>query len=292
MIKMIHYNILLLPITLFLGIASVALSAESMANDKPRPLIITTIKPLAIIAKSAVADAAEVDFLMPSNQSPHHYSLPVSALKRIAQADLVIWIGPTFESRSTKAISALLPDRRLTALGSASQGAEQFVDHDHSHHLATDPHIWLSPAKANALAAKIQQHLGLPEKPVLSNQQWAQLSSELAQVKSETFISHHDAYGHFVEAFGMRPGLSIRDSSGAAQGVKSQYQLRHKVANAGASCVIVEPQYLDKDIAVIAEEFGLPTVMMDLQGTDQPLSHQAYAEFISGLVAQFKACFG
>lgn len=288
MIKKIHYNSIALRFSLCLLLGSAAFLASSGPDAQARPLIVTTIKPLAIIAQSAVAEAADVDYLIPSNQSPHHYSLPVSALKKIAQADLVIWVGPAFETRSAKAMAALDSTKRLTAMTSSGNGA----GHDHHHDLAADPHIWLSPGKANDLAAKIQTQLGLPKKAVLSDAQWTQLTSELALAEGRTYLSHHDAFGHFAAAFGLRAGLTIRDASGAAQGVKSQYLLRQSIASDDASCVLIEPQYLDKDAAVIAAEFDLPSVMIDLQGSDQPLNSHAYADFIAGLVAQFKVCFG
>ncbi|MDB9843886.1 zinc ABC transporter substrate-binding protein, partial [Porticoccaceae bacterium] len=105
MAKKIQYNIsalLLLAIILMVPAVSQA-AGEEKAETKSKnstfiltvakPLIVTTIKPLAIIAKSAVGDAADVTYLLPANQAPHNFSLPVSALNKIAQADLVIWVG-------------------------------------------------------------------------------------------------------------------------------------------------------------------------------------------------------
>ena len=42
---------------------------------------------------------------------------------------------------------------------------------------------------------------------------------------------------------------------------------------------------------VIADEFGLPLIELDLQGMAEPLKGYGYPEFIGNLVAQFKACY-
>ena len=55
--------------------------------------------------------------------------------------------------------------------------------------------------------------------------------------------------------------------------------------------MFVEPQYQDKDAAIIAAEYDLPMVPLDPQGLSQTISDRAYSEFIGTLVAQFKACF-
>ena len=100
-IKKTQYNIF--ACLLLLGVTA---AAEQLQPDA-KLQIVTSIKPLAIIAKSAVGDAAEVQYLMPASQSPHDFTLPVSALRKIADADLVIWIGGGFEVRSGKTMSKL-----------------------------------------------------------------------------------------------------------------------------------------------------------------------------------------
>ncbi|MDC1513785.1 zinc ABC transporter substrate-binding protein, partial [Porticoccaceae bacterium] len=79
-------------------------------------MIITTIKPLAIIAQSAVGDQARVEYLQSAVQSAHEVSLPVSALKKIDQADLIIWIGEMFESRVAKPMALVAQDKRITVM--------------------------------------------------------------------------------------------------------------------------------------------------------------------------------
>jgi zinc transport system substrate-binding protein len=360
--KVIHYNILLKIVT-FLSLLTVqaVLAAPEVAkpfstkpfstkpfSTKPfitKPLIITTIKPLAIIAQSAVGDQARVEYLQSAVQSAHTVSLPVSALKKIDQADLIIWIGEMFESRVAKPMTLLSADKRITVMelpliapadADYKRPADNHSEHSHGHEpsahkeplaykepsaykkpsahkehssnsdqhgLNFDPHVWLNPANANLIAAEIQQRLQLPRKAIISAEQIADLAAELAPLGDKQFLVHHDALDHFTSSFKLQPGLSIRDASGASQGVRSQYRLRQDAIASKASCIFIEPQYADRDAQVIAEELSLPVAVIDIQGLDQSLDQSldqvrdqlrvgdAYASFMQTLAMQFKSCF-
>ena len=304
---MIHHNSLLKMVSLLSLFAAQAVLATAQMD---RPLIITTIKPLAIIAQSAVGDQARVEYLQSAVQSAHALSLPVSALKKIDQADLIIWIGEIFESRVAKPMASVPSDKLITTIelpmtapndvvnpqvAGNLQEADDSGDHSHlSHnhnHLSEDPHIWLNPQNANLIAAEIQRRLNLPLKEIISAEQIANLTAELAPLRDKQFLVHHDALGHFTSTFKLQPGFSIRDASGASQGVRSQYRLRQEAKAAAASCVFVEPQYADRDAKIIADELSLPVALIDIQGLYQALNGNAYASFMQTLASQVKSCF-
>jgi len=329
--KVIHYNNLLKIVSFLSALtAQTVLAAPEIAQpltNNPliqKPLIITTIRPLAIIAQSAVGDQARVEYLQSAVQSAHEVSLPVSALKKIDQADLIIWIGEMFESRVAKPMALVPQDKRITVMqlpliAPQNTGIEQEVGshsghmhtHDESAHsglsahsessahsglsahsaLSADPHVWLNPTNANRIAAEIQQRLNLRVKDIISAEQIATLATELAPLRDRQFLVHHDALDHFTSTFKLQSGLSIRDASGASQGVRSQYRLRQQAIASAASCIFIEPQYADRDARVIAQELSLQVALIDLQGLEQALVGDAYASFIQTLALQFKGCF-
>ena len=297
--KMLQYNNLLRIVSFLSALtAHIAFAAPEIT----KPLIITTIKPLAIIAQSAVGDQARVEFLQSAVQSAHGVSLPVSALKKIDRADLIIWIGEMFEFRVAKPMALLPEERRITVMqlpmiAPEDAGRQQEVGyqsgevHDHGE-FSVDPHVWLNPENANLIAAEIQQRLKLPVKAIISAEQIAKLAAELAPLSDKQFLAHHDALGHFTSLFNLQSGFPIRDANGASQGVRSQYRLRQEAIASAASCIFIEPQYADRDAQVIADELSLPVALIDIQGLDQALVGDAYASFMQTLTAQFKSCFG
>lgn len=299
----IQYNVislfLVLPIALSIMFLSSIANAQSAQSSVP--LVVTTIKPLAIIAKSALGGSATVEYLQSSGQSGHDLSLQVSALRKIDQADLVIWIGEDFEARVAKTFKKLPGNKLMTVLdlplrhlsAEHHDGKEQEKSQDSTRHrdLTRDPHVWLNPHNANIIGERIQAQFGMPAADIISAAQIAQLQEQLQPYASQNYLSHHDALGHFVSAFKLQPSLSIRDASGAQQGAKTQYQLRQAAVEGRAQCIFVEPQYGDKDAKVMAQSLQLPLRSLDPQGFDQPLNKQAYSEFMRSLVVQFKACF-
>lgn len=306
-VKKIQYNVIFLLMAVALFASTLPVVADNSTEAKPakqKPLIITTIKPLAIIAKSAVGDQARVEYLQNAAQSAHDVTLPVSAMIKVEQAKLVIWIGEGFEGRIGKSMALLPEAKRITVMdldmlpaedktGNLGTLDKQAVENTDGHHknFKFDPHIWLNPANGNILAAVIQAHLGLPRTAIISDALVEQLRGELEPIKDRNYLTHHDAYAHFSSAFDLSRGVSIRDASGASQGAKSQYRLRQKAKATNAGCILIEPQYDEKDARIIARELELPLKSVDSQGFGQPLSADGYSEFMSGLVSQFKACF-
>ena len=289
MLKKIQYNVCVLVLVLGASIP-VSLHADSGAV----PMIVTTIKPLAIIAKSAVGDAAEVEYLLPANQSPHSLSLPISALKKITEADLIVWIGRDFETRSAKTMAKLSPSKKITVADEIAKlvaGGDLRGDNSQDNSYSIDPHLWLDPTYGNSIAAEIQTRLGLPIKKIIAEDNIQLLKASVMFSEGQNYLSHHAAYQHFIRAFELPAGMSIRNAQGHAKGVQSQLQLRNTMAKANFSCIFIEPQYQGKDAAIIAAQFDLPLVALDPQGLSQPLNNSAYEEFMAGLVAQFKACF-
>ena len=263
--------------------------AFAQDGQTSRPLVVATIKPLAIIAKSALGESADVEYLQASNQSPHDLSLPVSALEKLDRADLVLWIGEDFEARVAKTLNRIPVSRRITALelpllASDTETARQ-------DHLGVDPHVWLNPENANVIAKAIQKKLGRPLKNIITDNQVAELAAQLVPFAKQNYLTHHDAFGHFVSTFNLSAGMSIRDASGGQQGAKTQYLLRKTATKNNARCIFVEPQYADKDALVLAQQLQLPLKPLDPQGFDQRLTADGYQAFLSGLAVQFKACF-
>ncbi|MEA9979112.1 zinc ABC transporter substrate-binding protein, partial [Pseudomonas sp. RTS4] len=74
----------------------VALSASvlmiSSANADVR--VLTSIKPLQLIAAAVQDGVGKPEVLLPPGASPHNYALRPSDVRRVGDVDLLYWIGP------------------------------------------------------------------------------------------------------------------------------------------------------------------------------------------------------
>lgn len=290
-IKKLFFNAVGL-IALWLPLLSSAVSAEkatvSIRNDVvPQLLVITSIKPLALIAQAALGNSINVEFLQSANQSAHDLTLTASALDKIHRASLIVLVGDQFEPHVAKVVQDIPGKALLQALDLFTFDGEVDV-----YQQRVDPHVWLNPYSANVIGHAIQVALGVPQRDIISDSEIEVLKKTLEPVGTLGYISHHAALGHFAYAFNVSAGMPIRDSNGGHKGARSQFLLRKAAYDGGAQCVFVEPQYADKDALVIAGELNLPLRTIDPQGIDAPLTENGYAQFVQSLVVQFQACFG
>ena len=296
-----HYNItfMLWRLTLFFVISCFAPSVHAKPDDKP--LVVTSIKPLAIIASSALKDRARVEYVMPAGLSPHDVVLKLSDIRKLAEADLVFWIGPDFEISAAKQFEAIPSKKLVSAMkliypnyeGSISNNdndsnSEQ-DDHEHGHDI--DPHIWLSPKIANQLSEILLNSLDFPASEVFTEQARIKTNILLAPVKDGNYMVHHQGIGYFVEEFQLKLGLSIRDMLGKQKGTKSQFNLRSEAKKLAVSCVFIEPQHGHKDAMAAAKDLSVPTAPIDILAVASGDQLPSYESYIYELATQFSACF-
>ncbi|WP_031297873.1 zinc ABC transporter substrate-binding protein [Stutzerimonas chloritidismutans] len=110
--------------------------------------VLTSIKPLQLIAAAVQDGVGEPDVLLPASASAHHYSLRPSDVRRIRDAQLFYWIGPDLESFLPRALSARegatvavqdLPKLTLRRFGDA-HAHDEAEHHDHDDHDDHDGH--------------------------------------------------------------------------------------------------------------------------------------------------------
>lgn len=287
--KKLCYNITFLRLVLGF-LLSLALNASAAADNPKKPLVMTTTKPLAIIAQSALGDHARVDYIIPTGQSPHEATVTVSAANSLAAAQLVLWLGANFEIRMAKHLQLIPQAKVITALDLLTEDLEQ-NQHNSHREFTQDPHIWLSPKLANRIANRLQQHFGLPQQAIFTQSDRIVAKKFLQLAQNKNYLFHHDAIGYFVSEFDLKTPLTIRTKIGESRGAKAQYNLRIEARQLGVHCVFVEPQHGSADALKIAEDLDLPIKQLDLQLSDQPLEQLTYRDYINGIATQFNACF-
>ncbi|MFL3644923.1 MAG: metal ABC transporter solute-binding protein, Zn/Mn family [Cellvibrionales bacterium] len=257
-----------------------------------RPVILTTIKPLALIAASAVGEAATVEYLQSPAQSAHDLHLTPSMLQRIAAADLVIRVDPAFEQRLNKHLAKIPTQRLITASTLDLHWPSSNLPSSNDRSLERDLHFWLNPSNAEVLARRIQQVLKLPPRRLIDDATLRRHQRVLTPFADQSTIAYHDAYGHFASAFRLSRPTTIRDAAGHPQGLASHYAMHRSATDKQPSCVFVEAQYAGRDATAMAKNLGIQARPLDLLGIQITVDADAYSHFIERLVTQYSACFG
>jgi zinc transport system substrate-binding protein len=185
-----------MPVNRLYSLPLLAALLAGAASVQAEVRVLTSIKPLQLIAAAVQDGIGEPDVLLPASASAHHYSLRPSDVRRIRDAELFYWIGPDLESFLPRALSARegttvavqdLPKLTLRRFGDAhvhgeaehhddhddhddhdghdhdAHGHEEAAhadEHDHDHRPgALDAHLWLLPANALVIAERMAADL-------------------------------------------------------------------------------------------------------------------------------------
>ena len=253
---------------------------------------------MTMLVEAIAGDSVEVRQLLPDSEVPHHYSLRISDRALLAEADLLLWVGPELEGFLSKSVTALRPEKVITAaelpdiqwLSATTEGQT-----DNS-----DPHIWMNPNNGRVIATEVGNWLAAhyPEQrehllaaQQLFNQQLADVTAEttaqLKPLQQENFIVDHDAFGHFAEAFGLHQSGALKTSTGLSSGARDFHQLlnQNKVR-----CIIAEPRHNHGRVEQLSTKLNAKTAEIDPLGADIPLSNTAYIQLIEDIGKKITAC--
>lgn len=264
---------------------------------EPPVRIVASIKPLALIARDLLGESAQVDVLVPPNQSPHDYSLKPSDMTRVHSADLVIWLGPALEPFLVKALSGLDKKQVLTISSNAHEEAGERTGHQHS----GDLHLWLDPQQAIVIARVVAKAVAdvipnaIPNKTAALSRlavQYTeldrQIAEQLAPLKDRGFVVYHRGYDYLVQHYQLNQLGWVSTNPERPPGVRHMLALRERLARDPARCLLVEPGHQSGRVQQVAENLSLPLFPVDLLGAQETVN--SYPALMESVAASLAAC--
>lgn len=213
----------------------------------------------------------------------HDYTLQVGQMRAIEAADVVILSGAGLE----EFLEDALHGARSTI--DASVGIELICpedghdhdhsheDHDHSHHHENDPHIWLSPVNAAAMARNICNGLTeqYPQHADAFEENLAVLLAELdvldaygkAQLGDLTcwdIITFHDGFAYFAEHYGLHILRAVEEESGSEASAAELIELIELVEHHDLPAIFIEANGADAAARTISSETGAEVFTLDM----------------------------
>ncbi len=309
-------------------IAVLALSLAAAPAQAAEPKVAASIAPLAGIAAAVLGDAGKPTLLLPPNQSPHHGALRPSQARALAQADVVLWIGPGLEFGLDTALDAMPPEwvaQHALTIGEArgvktrpfrafagisppeGEAHEGGKEHEHEHeghdHGDFDPHLWLDPANAAAIANALAERLAIVEPGRAASFRAnaerfgasmkalaADLRETLAPVRGKRFVVYHDAYQYFEEPFGLQAVAALTLEPGQPIGGRHLTEVRAKAKETGAVCVFADAQAPAGAVEGIARDLGLKPGILDPLGVKLEPGVDSYAILLKRLAESYAGC--
>jgi zinc transport system substrate-binding protein len=264
------------------------LSASAPAYAEA-PRVVASIAPIHSLAAAVMQRVGEPALLVPGAASDHDYALKPSDLRKIAGADLVVWVGAPLETYLVKALATegvrnieLLGAKRVDPHSFGAAGAPDHAQGRDGHdHAALDPHVWLDPVRAQAIVAAVAGALIDidPENAGVYRANAEKTVADLRALDAETraklrphvgkpFVTFHDGYSYFVERYGLSQMGQLTVDPVRSPGAATVSALRAKVAADSVACAFAEPQFDPGVVQVLAGETGIEMGMLDAIGAD------------------------
>ena len=218
------------------------------------PQVAVSIKPLHSLAASITHGVTQPALLLDSATDPHHFSLRPSQRRLIANADLIVWVGPQLEAGLSKAIQSSKA-RKLTLLQTALPVKLAARLHAHGESNQLDPHVWLSPDNAAFILQQIADALididpanrrfyasNLDNVLMRVAEITAEIEISLAQPQ-KNYIAFHDAYQYFEHRFGLQLAGAIKHSDASQSGARQLSKLHHMVELQHTNCIVYDSRH-------------------------------------------------
>lgn len=267
-----------------------------------KPVVLSSLKPLTLIAQEIAGTSADVDTLLPASASHHDYPLKVSDHARLQKADVFLWVGPELESFLQKPLRNLPPAKIITTykLAGLNWPVETGISHDdHQHEGAQDPHLWLDPRNAVVVAQAVAEKLAQIDPPntkqyranlqafaAKMQQLDVKLQASLMPVKGVGFAVYHEGFAHFVSHYGLYQLDYVALTPEQKPGAKHMHQLRERLAKEG-KCLFLEPYNDMQSTRDLAQELHLQLGTLDALGTQNVTT---YAQLLEQMAVAFSAC--
>ncbi|WP_434704423.1 zinc ABC transporter substrate-binding protein ZnuA [Pseudomonas sp. Z1-12] len=295
-------------------VASFLLIGPAQADVK----VLTSIKPLQLIAAAVQDGVAVPEVLLPPGASPHHYALRPSDVRKVQSVDLLYWIGPDMEGflprvlngRTLPSIAVQeLPGLKLRHFAQDSASHEDHDhdegdDHDHDHRPGTvDAHLWLSPHNARVIAARMAADLSAADPANAARYQNnlkgfnqrldaldTRLKTRLAGVAGKPYFVFHEAFDYFEDNYGLKHAGVFAVAAEVQPGAQHVAAMRTRLQAVGKTCVFSEPPLRPRLAETLVAGLPVKLAELDALGGYTPATAQGYEQLLEKLGNDLAGC--
>ena len=212
----------------------------------------------------------------------HDYSLNVKQVKAAEAAEVIVLSGAGLEDF----MEDILADVKAI---DASAGIELLCpeegSHDHDgeeqshkgHHHDSDPHIWLSPVNAMAMAKNICRGL-TAQYPEYAQKFAANLEALLAELEAlqaygeaqlqdlscREIITFHDGFSYFADCFGLTILEAVEEESGSEASARELIHLIKEVEHHNLPAIFTEVSGSVSAAGILSRETGAGSYALDM----------------------------
>ena len=243
--------------------------------------LLVSNKPLALIA-AVVYPTDNIQILIPDGTSPHDFTLRPSDMRKIRNADKVLWSGPMSEPFLEK-----LVDQRWISATQIAQSIQRFDPED--------GHVWLQPQTAIAVAKYLA---GQDEGRLHAAMQFEervleliyQSIEQLAPFDDRDFYVFHDAYGYWFDQIQVQPRAAVSATPEHKPGARHVHNLHTEIKDGQIHCVLTEPHFKPALITKLIRNRNVKTAAIDPLASHISLNSNGYIVWLTEMVNILEDC--
>lgn len=226
-------NLLSLLLVLLLPLAWIGCGGEAGSQQRREgPLrIVATTGIVADTARRIVGPHAQVEALMGPGVDPHLYKASESDVRRLAEADLILYNGLHLEGKMGDILEKMARNRPVVAV--AAEIPEDQLRQPPEFQGLHDPHVWFDvslwaktvPPIVRALeelapehAADFRANAAALDTELTALDAWVREQIATVPAPQRVLITAHDAFGYFGRRYGMEvvglQGISTLSEAG------------------------------------------------------------------------------
>ena len=274
--------ILMKRIASLIAAAAVACSLAGCSTAPEAKVAATTLPVYEFTSRICQGTDVTVSRLVTESVSClHDYALNVRQVRAVEAAEVVVISGAGME----EFMEDLLHDRNMIDASSGIaliEPEEHHHDHEeaeshegHSHE--EDPHIWLSPVNAAAMAENICDGLSAqyPEYAEDFEENLAELQAELAELHAygeenladlscRDIITFHDGFNYLADCYDLHILRAVEEESGSEASAAELIELIEEVEHHGLPAIFTEMNGSVSAAGIIARETGAGSCALDM----------------------------
>jgi len=251
---------------LSLWILLLFMSSSSIAQEE-KPLVVATASIFADMAQNIAGDEVRIESVVPIGGDPHTYEPTPSDAQLIADADLILKNGLTFEGWLSELIenSGTKAEVKLITEGIAAIGSQTYAN-------SSDPHAWMDASNGlkyieNVKDALIKLHPTLKEQFEFNYGVYRQqiedmdsyIQTEINKIPAQQriLITSHDAFQYYGRRYGVRLESVLGTSTDAQVQTSDMKRLVQVIKETGVPSVFIESTINPKLLEQLAADNGV-----------------------------------
>lgn len=268
------------------------------AEPATPPRVATDIVPVHALVSAVMQGIGTPELIMSPGASPHSYAMRPSQAFALNNAELVFWVGEALTPWLSAPMSTLAEGATVVALAGAPDTRILRLQ-DGS---GIDPHLWLDPRNASVWLDEIARRLATHDPSnaesynknaqamqSLIQQVTAEITASLLPLKGLKYVTYHDSFKYFEQAFSIPSIAAILPSDAAPRSAAQFFEFQRLLKENNVTCLLSEPGASSATIANSLEP-GIHITQVDPLGNALFGSPNMYPKLLTNIAAALHSC--